>query len=122
MARVAPRPAIGERRLPSRAGTIQLKRQQMDFATRFTVSIERSGICRRFARVVAGTLAAVAALATAPAQGGELDKDLLDAIHAPKTPGVRWAHEVNGRRFVQALVLRDSADPDLTDLRAFVVN
>src|SRR6266566_4882646 len=90
----------------------------MDFASRFTVSIERSGICRRFARVVAGTLATVA---TAPAQGGELAKDLLEAIHAPTTPAVKWARDVNGRRFVQALLLSDSADPDMTDLRAFVV-
>jgi len=99
---------------------IQRKRQQMDFASRFTVSIERSGICRRFAGVVAGTLAAVATLATAPAQGGELAKDLLEAIHAPTTPPVKWARDVNGRRFVQALLLSDSADPDMTDLRAFV--
>src|SRR3989442_324395 len=94
---------------------------QMDFPTRFIVSIDRYGIYRRFARVVAGALVAVTALATAPAQGGELAKDLLEAIHAPTTPALKWTRDVNGRRFVQALVLSDSDDPELTDLRAFVV-
>jgi len=93
----------------------------MDFPTRFIVSIDRYGIYRRFARVAAGALVAVTALATAPAQGGELAKDLLEAIHAPTTPALKWTRDVNGRRFVQALVLSDSDDPELTDLRAFVV-
>src|ERR1700756_2930828 len=98
------------------------REQTMDFRTRIPSSIERSAIPGRLIRVAAGALAVAATLAGAPAQGGELAKDLLDTIHAPKTPGVKWAHEVNGRRFVQALVLSDSTDPDLTDLRAFVVN
>src|SRR5689334_17464261 len=81
------------------------ERHEMDFRTRISISM----------------LAAAAALAGAPAQGGELAKELLGIHNAPTTPRVKWAHEVSGRRFVQALVLSNSTDPDLTDLRSFVV-
>jgi serine protease AprX len=92
----------------------------MDLVARLTVSIERIGFRHR-SRIAACALAAASALAAAPAQAGELAKELVDVIKAPKAPAVKWAHEVSGRRFVQALVLSDSPDPNMTDLRAFVV-
>src|SRR3989442_1305965 len=101
-----------------------LVRSAIDFLTRFTVLLERSRARRRFVRVVAGVLASVAALVALPAQGREHEVagDLDDAVNAQTTPSVHWARDVNGKRHVQVLVLSNAADPDMADLRAFVLS
>src|SRR5437870_11690704 len=100
-----------------------LVRSAIDFLTRFTVLLERSRARRRFVRLVAGVLASVAALVALPAQGRdhEVAGDLDDAVNAQTTPSVHWARDVNGKRHVQVLVLSNTADPDMADLRAFVL-
>src|SRR6266404_7307569 len=95
-----------------------------DSLTRFTVLIERSCVRRNFVRLVAGALTTVAALAAAPAQGRdhEVARDLDDAVNAPTTPSVHWAHDVSGTRLLQVLVLSKAADHDMAELRAFVLS
>src|SRR6266566_4225317 len=95
-----------------------------DSLTRFTVLIERSRVRRNFVRLVAGALTTVAALAAAPAQGRdhEVARDLDDAVNAPTTPSVHWAHDANGTRLLQVLVLSKAADHDMAELRAFVLS
>jgi hypothetical protein len=103
--------------------TVRIERTT-DSLTRFTVLIERSRVRRNFVRLVAGALTTVAALAAAPAQGRdhEVARDLDDAVNAPTTPSVHWAHDANGTRLLQVLVLSKAADHDMAELRAFVLS
>ena len=102
----------------------------MKVPTQVSASIEGSAIRRRFVGVLAGALAGVAVLVAAPAQGGEVARELGgevarelgEVVHGPAIPHIRWARDVTGTLFVQALVLSDSADSSLTDLRAFIVH
>ncbi|HEX4598830.1 MAG TPA: S8 family serine peptidase, partial [Burkholderiaceae bacterium] len=100
---------------------------RIDALSRFTALIERRRIRRQFSlgliRLAAGALASMAALVASPAQGRdhEVARDLQQAIDAPMTPSVGWARDVNGRRHMQALILSSAADPEMADLRAFVV-
>jgi len=47
--------------------------------------------------------------------------DLQYVVSAPTTPKISWAKDVNGRRYVKALIVANSADPDLVALRADVL-
>lgn len=42
-------------------------------------------------------------------------------IDAPTTPTLNWAKDVDGIRYVKALIVSDSADPEPTSLRADVL-
>src|SRR5487761_2044437 len=99
----------------------------------FIVLIERRGWRQTLAWALA-TLALMGGLfqlGTAQAQdrehehdGGKFDKvarDLDDEIAKVGQPKARWAREVNGVRYVQAIVVGNGADPAMTDLRNFVL-
>ncbi len=47
--------------------------------------------------------------------------DLRAAIASPRTPAVNWARELQGQRYAQVIVVSNSTDPELADLRKFVV-
>jgi serine protease AprX len=95
----------------------------------FTVLIERRG--RALAqRLLAALLVAAMALAVllgfGPAQAqtarSKIASDLRAVIAAPTTPDLKWVKDVNGTRYVKVLVISNSTDPDLPDLRAAVMN
>jgi hypothetical protein len=46
---------------------------------------------------------------------------LQQVLSAPTTPKLSWAKDINGSRYVKALVVANSADPDLVALRADVL-
>src|SRR5436190_3541448 len=48
-------------------------------------------------------------------------RDLQVGIALGSTPAVNWARDIHGARYVQVIVVSNSADPEMTDLRAFVV-
>src|SRR5207247_9376251 len=48
-------------------------------------------------------------------------RDLQVGIALGTTPAVNWARDIHGARYVQVIVVSNSADPEMTDLRAFVV-
>src|SRR5437867_2340200 len=64
------------------------------------------------------------AQAAAPAQANAQSKvarDLQAGIALGHTPAVNWARDINGARYVQVIVVSNSVDPEMTDLRAFVL-
>src|ERR1700719_2366252 len=68
--------------------------------------------------------AAPSAQAAAPAQANaqsKLARDLQVAIALGSTPAVKWARDIKGARYLQVIVISNSADPEMTDLRSFVV-
>jgi subtilisin family serine protease len=97
--------------------------------TEFIVLIER----RRLRDVLAWALAALTLLAAlfgtqvAHAQPpstdrhGKLARELATELGNPATPRVRWARDVGGIRHVQAIVVSSSSDPEMSDLRNFVL-
>ena len=48
-------------------------------------------------------------------------RDLQAGIAVGNTPAVNWARDIHGARYVQVIVVSNSADPEMTDLRAFVL-
>jgi hypothetical protein len=48
-------------------------------------------------------------------------RDLQAGIALGHTPAVNWARDIHGARYVQVIVVSNSADPELTALRAFVL-
>src|SRR5207237_8533918 len=42
-------------------------------------------------------------------------------IDAGTTPAVNWARDIKGARYVQVIVVSNAVDPEMTDLRAFVL-
>jgi hypothetical protein len=48
-------------------------------------------------------------------------RDLQAGIALGTTPAVNWARDIKGVRYVQVILVSNSADPEMTDLRAFVV-
>src|SRR6266508_987933 len=61
---------------------------------------------------------------TAPVYANAYSKvarDLQVGIALGTTPAVNWARDIKGVRYVQVIVVSNSADPEMTDLRAFVV-
>ncbi|HEY8706835.1 MAG TPA: S8 family serine peptidase, partial [Burkholderiaceae bacterium] len=95
----------------------------------FIVLIERRG----WHRVVAWALATLALMGsllqvnTAHAQALGADRhvkvarDLDDELVKVGQPKARWARDLNGVRYVQAIVVSNAADPDMADLRRFVL-
>src|SRR2546429_5265696 len=60
----------------------------------------------------------------APAQPNphsKLARDLQAGIDAGTTPAVNWARDIKGARYVQVIVVSNAVDPEMTDLRAFVL-
>ena len=74
-------------------------------------------------------LALLAALLAMPAQAmpfgeklrGKVARDMDDELRTDRKPRERWARDVRGVRHVQAIVVAESADPELRDLRAAVL-
>ena len=48
-------------------------------------------------------------------------RDLQVGVAMGNTPAVKWARDVKGARHVQVIVVSNAADPEMTDLRAFVL-
>ena len=90
--------------------------------TPFTVLIERR-VVQALGRLLLTTTALV--LATFPAQAqsseGKVAADLMAIVALQKTPRLDWVRDVGGRRHVKALVISNSRDSDLSDLRAAVL-
>lgn len=47
--------------------------------------------------------------------------DLRQVMAAATTPKLNWVKDVNGQRYVKALIVSNADDPDLTSLRAAVM-
>ena len=96
----------------------------MNLLTPFIVLIER-----RWRAVLAAVLAlCLAGLGLQPVQarpfGGDrhpkVARDLGDEMSEHRKPRARWARDVNGVRHIQAIIVSDSPDPEMTELRAHV--
>ena len=68
-----------------------------------------------------GTSPALAQHASAVARQHRIAQDLHAEAYRSGPPRARWARDVNGVRHVQAIVVSNSKDPELTDLRKFVL-
>ena len=94
----------------------------MNPLSQFTVLIERRALKAFFKRLVAAT-AALAMLGGQPAFAApvvkpkKVAKDLQAALDAPTTPNAKWAKDVNGARQVQVVIMSNSVDKEMTDLR-----
>ena len=73
-----------------------------------------------FAISLFGALANPAQAQTANPES-KIAADLQEAVAAPVTPKLNWAKDVNGIRYVKALLIGNDSDPELTALRAAVV-
>ena len=100
----------------------------MDMSPRFIILIERAATPagQRWLKAAAALLLAASLLLVAPAlraqtAGSKVAADLQQVIAASSTPKISWAKDVKAVRYVKALVISNSTDPDLTDLRAAVV-
>ncbi len=101
----------------------------MNAVSKFIVLIER----KRLGRRLTAALTALSMLATGfvPAsvhaapkghdKATKLARDLDEESANVGAPKAKWARDVNGVRHVQAIVVSNSADPALTDLRAWVL-
>ena len=69
----------------------------------------------------AQSLGQAVAPAAAPAPESKIAADLQAAISARTTPQSSWVKDVDGTRYVKALIISDSHDPELTQLRAAVI-
>src|SRR5690242_13876655 len=93
--------------------------------TRFSLLIEPQRV-----RALLGTTTAMCALlgllggnaAHAQALSPKIAPDLAGVVNAATTPSLSWAKDVDGVRYVKALVVSDSADPNLANLRAAVLS
>ena len=100
----------------------------MNLLIPFIILIER----RRLPRAIVAAVTSVAMLFSgfgstvahaAPAGGQSQDKiarDLDDEVAQTGAPKARWARDVNGVRHVQAIVVSNSTDSEMTDLRTLV--
>ena len=102
----------------------------MNLLTPFIVLIES----RRVHRATVATLTSLALLFTGPglttanaqSVGGhkhsKVARDLDDEVTQKGAPKARWARDVDGVRHVQAIVVTTSTDPQMADLRAYVLS
>src|SRR5438132_4274186 len=78
-----------------------------------------------FAMTMLGVVPSSAkAQAAAPVHANAQSKvarDLQAGIALGHTPAVNWARDIHGARYVQVIVVSNSVDPEMTDLRAFVL-
>ena len=97
--------------------------------SQFIVLIESRWLARAAAALTALTAFAVASMAVQPAHAARLSQrpahakmadDLNLAIDATSVSQHRWAREKGGRRFVQAIIISDSSDAELTELRRHI--
>src|SRR5438105_10154261 len=101
----------------------------MDRITNFIVLIERGRLRRAIASLIATFTLAIVSLVPAIAQaepgGGEKNakvaRDLAEALTETGNPKSRWARDVNGARHVQVIVVSNSADPEMSELREHVL-
>jgi serine protease AprX len=102
----------------------------MQSPTRFTVLIERR--LPQLRQALAWSLFLLTALAllltVPPAQAdndgrrfNKIARDLQGELGAARKPGQRWARDVRGRRHVQLIVVSNSSDAELNDLRRAVL-
>ena len=103
----------------------------MNLLTSFIVLIERRLGGRRLLACLAALLIAVgplfgARLATAqpPAavKAHKIARDLHEGANTARMPKAKWLRNINGVRHVQAVVVTNGADPDMSALRSFVQN
>src|SRR6185295_17130348 len=55
------------------------------------------------------------------APSGKVASDLREALSGGPVRGKSWVREIGGTRYVKALIVSNSSDPELTDLRAQVM-
>lgn len=81
------------------------------------------GLCGAGRAAVAAAVAIVALCLARElrAQTARVASDLKKVIDAAATPNLTWARDVNGQRYVTALIVADGMDPEMTALRAAVV-
>ena len=98
----------------------------MNLLTPFIALIER----RRLRNAVAVSIAIlVASLGLKPVHARpfaghshtRVANDLRDELSEIRAPKARWARDVHGVRHIQAVIVSDSLDPEMTDLRAHVL-
>ncbi len=94
----------------------------------FVVLIEgrAQSVVRRLAAALLRTLMLLTALlGVVPAQAqtaqGKVALDLRNVIAASTTPKLSWVKDISGRRYVKALIVANSADADMVDLRLAVL-
>jgi subtilisin family serine protease len=91
--------------------------------TSFTVLVER----RRVLAAMTGTLAVAAALwayspgAQAQTNSPKIARDLQPVLTAATTPVINWAKDVNGVRYVKVLIVANTSDVELSNLRKAVM-
>ena len=102
----------------------------MKLLTAFIVLIERRRLYRKTVAIFVSLalLLMGPGLSTAHAQsaGGtkhsKVARDLDDEATQTGTSKAKWARDVNGIRHVQAIVVTNSNDPQMSDLRAYVLS
>ena len=72
-----------------------------------------------FAMSIFGVLPSTAKAQVTPSS--KIARDLQQVIVAPTTPSLSWAKDVSGQRYVKALLISGSSDPDLVALRSDVL-
>ncbi len=98
----------------------------MRLVTPFIVLIERRRLRSALAMSLALLIAGIG-LKTAHAQPGagerhsKVARDLDAEIGETRQPKAKWARDVNGVRHVQAIIVSNSPDPEMTELRAQVL-
>ena len=95
----------------------------MGFLMPFIVLIERR-LLRPLTLVLLSSLALVAGLGVHAGSKPKIQKtakDLQAAIAAPLLAGDKWVKDSNGQRFVDAVVVSNSSDPTMQDLRRAVL-
>jgi len=96
----------------------------MKVLTRYIVLIESRVRAAFWALVAMSLLAMLCGPLAAQAQGNASNKvasDLREAMHSIAAPKHHWAKDLAGGRYVRALIVSSSADPELTDLRSHVL-
>ncbi|HZF80022.1 MAG TPA: hypothetical protein VEZ89_09535, partial [Rubrivivax sp.] len=73
-------------------------------------------LCAASLLVVAGAVGAAP-----PADPPKMATEMRNAIAASTMPQANWVKETNGRRYVKALVVARTSDPEMTSLRADVL-
>jgi serine protease AprX len=98
-------------------------------STKFIVLIERRRL-RSAMTLALASLALVAGLSAfkpvhaqppAAEKHTKVARDMDDEITETRAPKAKWARDVNGVRHVQAIVVSNAADPEMSDLRAHVL-
>ena len=95
----------------------------------FMVLIERRAQPLRqrlLAALLLATMVLSALLGFGPAQAqtaqDKVALDLRNVIASPTTPQLNWVKDLSGQRYVKALIVSNSSDPDLVALRGAVMS